>query len=167
MQHEHLIAATFAGADAAAQAEAAAQGLAHLVPNMLAHNVALMVRDATGKLMIHETAEARDSSQTSTVGAVSGWLLGFANTLVGGPLGMAEGGPLGMAAGQEMAAERDVGFSDAFLQDLGETLRRGEAALLAVAPADEAQAAVALLQQHGATANAQVVTEELRARLGV
>jgi len=167
MQHEHLIAATFAGTDAAAHAETAAQELAQSVPNMLAHNVALMVRNAAGELMIHETAEARDSSQTMTVGAVSGWLLGFANTLVGGPLGPAEGGPLGMATGQEVATEHDVGFSDAFLHELGQTLRRGEAALLAIAPAAEAQAAVALLQRRGATANAQVLTPELQAKLGV
>ncbi|MBC8160227.1 MAG: DUF1269 domain-containing protein, partial [Roseiflexaceae bacterium] len=145
MQHEQLIACTWSGADSAARAQAAAQALPQRIPDLVDENIALLTRDATGALAIHETAEAQDAAQVPTVGAVSGWLLGFANTLVGGPLGPAQGGPIGMALGQEQAAEHDTGFSDAFLRELGQTLHRGEAAVLAVVSAEHAQVALALL----------------------
>ena len=152
-----LVAATFDGADALRSATAAADTLRHQFSHIRNHNVALLDRAANGELRIQESAEAEEIGRDTTIGTVLGWLGGFANALVGGPLGPAEGAPLGQALGQETSAERDTGFADTFLHELGATLATGQAAVLAATPADEAEAILAVLRSHGGTAKQRVL----------
>ncbi|MBC8161451.1 MAG: hypothetical protein H7Z42_09565, partial [Roseiflexaceae bacterium] len=49
----------------------------------------------------------------------------------------------------------------------GQTLHRGEAAVLAVVSAEHAQVALALLAEYNGSARAQALTPEMRARLGI
>lgn len=154
MSHTKLIAGVFSGAQAEASAAAAASAIRQHVGQVHAQNVALLTRDASGALQIDESAERDEIRRDTTAGAVLGWLVGFANTLAGGPLGPAEGGPLGQAMGQQISAGRDVGFAQAFLRQLGATLAQGDAALLAAIPAREAEATLELLAQHQAVAHA-------------
>lgn len=154
MADYQLVASTFEGAGAIDSAEAAAREILQQFEHLKDHNVAVLERQQDGELQIRETVEAREVNRDLTAGTVLGWLLGFANTLVGGPLGPAQGAPIGGALGQEASAGRDTGFPDEFLQELGETLRRGDAALLAAVPVADGDALLNLLRQHGGTAKA-------------
>ena len=148
-----IVAATFEGSDAAQTAQAAAQAVASQFQHIRNHNVALLVRAANGELQIRESAEAQEIGRDTTIGTVLGWLAGFTNTLVGGPLGPAEGAPLGGALGRETSADSDTGFANDFLHELGATLAAGQAAVLAAVPADEAAAMSELLRSHGGNAS--------------
>lgn len=154
MADYQLVASTFEGANAIDSAETAAREILQRFEHLKDHNVAVLERQQNGELQIRETAEAREVSRDVTAGTVLGWLLGFANTLVGGPLGPAQGAPIGGALGQEASADRDTGFPNAFLQELGETLHRGDAAVLAAVPMADSAALIDLLRQHGGTAKA-------------
>lgn len=153
MTQYQLVAATFDGATALQTARAAADTLSTQFAHIRNHNVALLNRASDGELRIHESVEAHEVGRDTTIGTVLGWLAGFTNTLVGGPLGPAEGAPIGMALGRETSDDRDTGFADAFLQELGATLATGEAAVLVAVPEAEAEAAVAALQRHGGNAS--------------
>lgn len=152
MADYQLIASTFEGTDAIAHAETAAREILQRFEHLKDHNVAVLERQQDGELRIRETAEAREATRDQTAGTVLGWLLGFANALVGAPLNPGQGATIGGALGQEAGVDRDVGFPDSFLQELAETLHRGDAALLAAVPETDSNALLELLGQQGGTA---------------
>ncbi|MBO0732217.1 MAG: DUF1269 domain-containing protein, partial [Acidimicrobiaceae bacterium] len=90
-------------------------------------------------------------------GAVIGGVLGGLTGLVFGPIGMAAVG--GAAIGGMVARLRDSGFKDERLRQLGENLRPGSSAILAVIEHVWVIEFEAELQKAGA----EVVTEELGA----
>lgn len=152
MADYQLIASTFEGAGAIASAEAAARAIVQRFEHLKDQNVAVLERQQDGELRVRETAEAREATRDQTAGTVLGWLLGFANALVGAPSNPIQGATIGEAVGQETGVSSDVGFPDDFLQQLGETLGRGDAALLAAVPHEDSAALVELLSNHGGTA---------------
>jgi uncharacterized membrane protein len=82
---------------------------------------------------------------------VLGWLLGAANTLVGAPLGVAPGVEAGAAFGNEAAAQRDVGFPDETLRQLGEQLHAGSSALVTLIDPKHSATVVTELEKLGGT----------------
>ena len=143
MADYQLVASTFEGANAFDAAETAAREILERFEHLRDHNVAVLERQQDGELRIRETAEAREASRDKTAGTVLGWLLGFANALVGAPLNPGQGATIGGA-----------GFPNSILEQLGQTLERGDAALLAAVPATDSAALLELLRQHGGTARA-------------
>ena len=165
MAHDQLIICTFASANAVAEAEQALGLLEHSVTALRNHNIALLHRTADGGVEIRETAERSAASRDTVVGAVAGWLLGFANALVGGPLGPAQGGPIGQALGGQAAADSDSGFADPFLREIGASLQQGASALVLVTHADDAPAITAALAPLGGIVIERELTPELQAQL--
>lgn len=165
MAHDQLIICTFASANAVAEAEQALGLLEHNVAVLRNHNIALLHRTANGEVEIRETAERSAANRDTVVGAVAGWLLGFANALVGGPLGPAQGGPIGQALGQQTAADSDSGFADPFLHEIGASLQQGASALVLVAHADDAPTITAALAPLGGLVVERELTPELQAQL--
>ena len=88
-------------------------------------DAAIIAKEEGGKVRIQET---RDT--TTVQGAVQGsWWGLLGGLLVGGPVGLA-GIAIGAAAGGIFAKMRDIGIQDEQMQQLGEELAEGEAALL-------------------------------------
>lgn len=166
MAHYQLVACTFEGPDAETTAATLARDIAEHFPHLHEHNVARLFRAEDGELRIHETAEARESVRGQAAGTVAGWLLGFANAVLGGPLGPAQAAPIGGAVGMEAGVEHDAGFSNTFLHSLGETLDKGDAALLAVAREDEATQIVELLRARGGQASVRELTPKVLGHSG-
>ena len=165
MAHYELITCTFTGNDAQTRAEAAAQHVAQQFPHLKDTNVAQLYHAEDGAVLIHETAEVREQTRGTAAGMVAGWLLGFANALVGTGLGPAQGAPLGAAVAQEAMGGHDSGFSDVFLHELGEALRRGEAAVLVMSRHDDTGAVNAALSTMGGTVSTRAITPDLLALL--
>ena len=87
-------------------------------------DAAIIAKDG-GKLRIQETQDTRPAQ-----GAASGgWLGMLAGLFVGGPALLA-GAAIGAAAGGIFAKLRDIGIKDEEMQQLGEELGDGDAALL-------------------------------------
>ena len=88
-------------------------------------DAAIIAKEEGGRIRIQETRDTRPSQ-----GAASGgWLGMLAGLLLGGPALLA-GAALGAAAGGIFAKLRDIGIKDDQMQQLGDELAEGHAALL-------------------------------------
>jgi uncharacterized membrane protein len=86
---------------------------------------------------------------------------------VGAPLGVAPGVASGAAMGNEAAAQRDVGFPDEILRQLGEQLLAGSSALITLVDPDHSATVVAELEQLGGTImQGQLPAETVAALMG-
>jgi uncharacterized membrane protein len=146
-----LIICTFDGDAQAETARAAIQALDEQLDTLKLGNIAILRKGADGKVTFWETEELHEYSRDSTFGIVLGWLLGAANTLVGAPLGIAPGVESGAALGNEVAAQRDVGFPDQALRQLGEQLHAGSSALITLVDPEHGPTVVAELEKLGGT----------------
>jgi uncharacterized membrane protein len=88
-------------------------------------DAAVLVKDADGKLRIKETGDMGGGK-----GAVIGGVVGGVIGLLAGPVGWAALG--GAVIGGLAAKMRDGGFSDARLKQIGESLKPGSSAIIAV-----------------------------------
>jgi uncharacterized membrane protein len=146
-----LVAAAFRdpnGADQVLQAlkDAQSAGLVKI------DNVAVLTKDGEGNLHIKEPSDWGGGK-----GAIVGGVTGAAVGLLAGPVGWAAG--LGALIGGLAAKARDSGFPDGRLRTLGESLRPGTSALVAVVE----HRWVATLEKELAEAGAQTLTEEIGA----
>jgi uncharacterized membrane protein len=115
-------------------------------------NVAVLTRDADGKLDIKEPSDWGGGR-----GAVVGGVTGAAIGLLAGPVGWAIG--LGALVGGLASKLRDSGFSDDRLRKLGESLKPGTSALVAVVE----HRWVATLEKQLAEEGANTLTEQIGA----
>ena len=116
-------------------------------------NAAVLHKDAKGKLHIKETADM-GGKQGATLGGVAGAAIG----VIAGPALLVPAA-VGALIGGLTAKLRDSGFSDARLQALGDGLKPGSSAIVAVVEhtwVDQVKAALA-------EAEADVFTESLSA----
>jgi uncharacterized membrane protein len=88
-------------------------------------DAAVLVKDADGKLRIKETADMGGGK-----GAVIGGVVGGVIGLLAGPVGWVALG--GAVIGGLVAKMHDGGFSDARLKQIGESLKPGSSAIIAV-----------------------------------
>ena len=146
-----LIICTFDGDTKADEARAAIQALDQQFDTVKLGNIAILRKDADGKVTFSETEELREYTRDTTFGMVLGWLLGAANTLVGAPLGTAAGITSGAALGTEAAAVRDVGFPDEALRQLGQQLHAGSSALVTLVQPEHSAPVLAELEKLGGT----------------
>jgi uncharacterized membrane protein len=149
--HTQLIVCTFDGDAKADAARAAIQTLDEQIGTLKLGNIAILRKGADGNVAFWESDEQREYRRDSTFGIVLGWLLGAANTLVGAPLGVGPGVAAGAALGNEAAAQRDVGFPDQSLRQLGEQLHAGSSALITLVDPEHSATVMAELEQLGGT----------------
>jgi uncharacterized membrane protein len=92
---------------------------------MTLEDAAIILKDESGRLHIHETRDMRPAQ-----GARSGsWVGILAGLFIGGPA-LLVGAALGAAAGGIFAKLRDIGIQDEQMQQLAEALDGGDSALL-------------------------------------
>jgi uncharacterized membrane protein len=116
-------------------------------------NAAVLIKDDKGKLHIRETADI-GGKKGATLGGVAGAVIG----LIAGPVLLVPAA-VGALVGGLTAKLRDSGFSDIRLQALGEGLKPGSSAIVAVVEHTwEAQVKDALAQ-----ATADVLTASISA----
>jgi uncharacterized membrane protein len=162
-----LIICTFDGDAKADAATATIQALDERLGTLRLGNIAILRKGADGNVTFWETEEQREYKRDGTFGIVLGWLLGAANTLVGAPLGVAPGVEAGAAFGMEAAAQRDVGFPDQTLRELGEQLHAGSSALVTLVDPDHSAIVVAELEKLGGTiSQGQLPPETIAALMG-
>ena len=149
--HTQLIICTFDGDAKADAAGAAIRAIDERLGTLKLGNIAILRKGADGGVTFSETEQLHEYSRDSTFGIVLGWLLGAANTLVGAPLGVAPGVESGAALGTEAAAQRDVGFPDEALRQLGEQLHAGSSALVTLVDPDHGATVLAELEKLGGT----------------
>src|SRR5829696_6413619 len=167
MAHTQLIICTFDGDAKADAARAAIQALDEQLGALRLGNIAILRKGADGSVTFSETEQLHEYSRDSTFGIVLGWLLGAANTLVGAPLGVAPGVESGAALGAEAAAQRDVGFPDQSLRQLGELLHAGSSALVTLVDPDHSATVMAELEKLGGTImQGQLPPETIAALMG-
>lgn len=136
-----ILAASFSNPDGATRASAAVTGA---YPEKVANTAVLWVKaDGTPKFF-----ESKDW------GAGRGAIVGGAIGLIGGPLGVLAGSGLGVLA----TKLRDVGFNNAQLERLGETLGQNDSAVVFEIASDAVAAASALLATLSAR---QIVVEPI------
>jgi len=151
MAHTQLIVCTFDGDAKADAARAAILALDEQIDTLKLGNIAILRKGTDGNVTFWETDELREYRRDSTFGIVLGWLLGAANTLVGAPLGVAPGVESGAAFGTQAAAQRDVGFPDQTLRQLGQQLHAGSSALVTLVDPQHSATVVAELEKLGGT----------------
>ncbi|MFG6493701.1 DUF1269 domain-containing protein [Microbacterium sp. P03] len=138
-----ILAASFDTSDGSTRAASAVLGA---YPGRIANTAVLHVKaDGTPHFV-----ESKDW------GPGRGALLGGAIGLIGGPLGVLAGGGIGVLASKL----RDMGFKDAQLKTLGESLSQNESAVIFEIATESTAAAQALLATLGAR---QIVTEPVGA----
>lgn len=111
-----------------------------------AHDIALssaavIRRDASGKVLIHETRDF-NAKQGAVAGALAGGLIGMlrGNTLAGAALGA--------AAGFGASKVVDLGLPDDFLKQVGEQLTPGSSAIVAIVTFENVAQAMQVLDQY-------------------
>jgi uncharacterized membrane protein len=167
MAHTQLIVCTFDGDANADAARAAIQAIDERTQTLKLGNIAILRKGADGKITFSETEELHEYRRDINFGIVLGWLLGAANTLVGAPLGVAPGVESGAALGTEAAAQRDVGFPDPALRQLGEQLHAGSSALVTLVDPEHGAAVVTELEKLGGTImQGQLPPETVAALMG-
>ena len=149
--HTQLIVCTFDGDAQADTARAAIQALDAQLDTIKLGNIAVLRKDARSVISFWETNELREYQRNIRFGIVLGWLLGAANTLVGAPLGTAPGVESGAALGTEVAAQRDVGFPDDALRQIGQQLHAGSSALVTLVEPEQSPIVIAELEKLGGT----------------
>jgi uncharacterized membrane protein len=121
-------------------------------------DIALLVRDEHDKLRISESAD-KGFGRGAMIGGVAGAAVG----ILAGPIGWATLG--GAAVGGLAASLRDSGFPDDDLRAIGEKIRPGAAAVVAVADQTWLDNVERVLEQHGATVTKQEIAAELAEQL--
>lgn len=116
-------------------------------------DAAVLRRDEHNKLHISETGDMRGGK-----GAVIGGVIGAAVGLIAGPAALVTGAA-GAAIGGLAAKLRDSGFPDERLREIGESLKPGTSALVAVIE----HTWVAQVEQDLREFGAQVLTEAVKA----
>jgi uncharacterized membrane protein len=135
----------------AAQAQAAAQTLFANDTTLQAANVGIVSRGPDGQIDFSETAEERELRRFSTLGRVTGWLLGFASALVGAPVMISQSSTAGDLVAAEAAMRHDAGFPDEALRQVGEHLHAGSAAVVILTHQETSAPIRAALEQLGGT----------------
>jgi len=116
-------------------------------------DAAVIRRDDEDKLHIKETGDP-GGGKGAGVGAVLGGIIG----LLGGPPGVIVGGAAGALVGGLTARAVDSGFSDERLKEIGEALKPGTSAIVAVIE----HRWVGEIEQQLAEYGADVLTEALK-----
>jgi len=117
-------------------------------------DAAVIRRDEKNKLHLKETADVGGSK-----GALAGGVLGAVLGLLGGPAGLLVGAAAGAITGGVAGKAIDAGIPDERLKEIGEALKPGTSAIVAIIE----HRWVAEIENQLAAAGAQVVTEALKA----
>jgi uncharacterized membrane protein len=156
---EEMVVIAFPGEQRAAEVLTSLRQLnhEHLVD---LHKAALLTRDANGAIGIHETNDF-----TSKQGLIGG-------ALAGGLVGLFTKGStvtdalLGAGAGYLAGKVVDLGFPDAWLKEVAQTLRPGSSAIVAALQFAHVDQAVQTLSQfHGGTIIRQTLPADVAAKL--
>ncbi len=131
-----IIAATFAGQDAAGKGLASVAGA---LAGALKQG-AVVTKTDNGEIKFVETKDMGTKQ-----GAVTGGVIGAAVGILAGPVGIIGGGAIGAGIGGLAAKLRDSGFPDTQLKGLGEDLTPGASAIVALVDDDAVEKAQALL----------------------
>lgn len=121
-------------------------------------NAAVITRDASGKVAIHETHDF-DAKQGAVAGAVAGGLLGL---LRGNAV---EGALLGAGAGFVGSKVIDLGFKDDYLKELSASLTPDSSAIVAVVTFEHADQAIAELNIHGGRILRETLPDDVAQKL--
>lgn len=117
-------------------------------------DAAVIRRDEKNKLYLKETADVSGGK-----GALVGGVLGAVLGLLGGPAGLLVGAAAGAITGGVAGKAIDAGIPDERLKEIGEALKPGTSAIVAIIE----HRWVAEIENQLAEAGAQVVTEALKA----
>jgi len=148
-----LIVAAFNDEKAADQAlEALRQAKKEKLIGIL--DAAVIRRDEKNKLHLKETADVGGGK-----GALAGGMVGAVLGLIAGPAGLLVGAAAGALTGGVAGKAIDAGIPDARLKEIGEALKPGTSAIVAIIE----HRWVAEIQNELAAAGAQVMTEALKA----
>ena len=157
--NEELVVIAFPGEQRATEVLTSLQRLnhEHLVD---LHKAAILTRDANGTIGIHETNDF-----TSKQGLIGG-------ALAGGLLGLFTKGStitdalVGAGAGYLAGKVIDLGFPDAWLKEVAQTLQPGSSAIVAALQFEHVdQALQSLSQFHGGTIIRQTLPADVAAKL--
>jgi uncharacterized membrane protein len=121
---------------------------------------AVVRRDAGGKLHISERGDLSTGG-----GAASGAAIGAVIGLFGGPIGALVGGAAGAAIGGLAAKLIDSGIPDDRLKQIGEALKPGTSAIVAMIEHSWVEEAQVELQRAGGDTLAAAVTEDIKNQL--
>ena len=148
-----LIVAAFNDEKAADQAlEALRQAKKEKLIGIL--DAAVIRRDEKNKLHLKETADVGGGK-----GALAGGMVGAVLGLIAGPAGLLVGAAAGAITGGVAGKAIDAGIPDERLKEIGEALKPGTSAIVAIIE----HRWVAEIENQLAEAGAQVVTEALKA----
>lgn len=123
-------------------------------------NAAAISKNHDGRTSVKEDQDL-SAGRGSMFGALVGALVG----LLGGPAGMVVGAAAGAATGGLLAAKTDLGFEDAFLNDLKSAIQPGSSALLLLVEERWSDRVARLLEDSDARLFRHAVRKEVVERL--
>jgi uncharacterized membrane protein len=133
------------------QAQAAVQALLANHTTLQMANIGIVNKGPAGQIDFWETAEERELRHLSTLGRVTGWLLGLAGAVVGTPFTIWQSATAGDLVATELAFWHDAGFPDAALRHLAKHLHAGSAAVVVLARLESSRSIMAMLEESGGT----------------
>lgn len=148
-----------------ARAQAAVEALQARPTALQPVDIGIVVKSADGEVDFLEAAEERELRRASTFGRVTGWLLGLAGAIVGAPFSIWQSTASGDLVAGDAALQHDAGFPDDALRALGERLRAGSAAVVALARDEDAVAVTAALERFGGTPRQGTLPADVEAAL--
>lgn len=159
-----LIICTFDAADRAEEVKDVIQKLDTQLDTIKLGNIAVVQKSPDGQISFREAGDIRNTL-SEIAGVVAGGMAWLAYAIAGG-VAPAAGHMAGLDAENAVAARlRDHGFSDEALHEVGERLRAGASALIALVRSAEEPVVVAELERLGGHIQAHGIAPELAAEL--
>ena len=133
------------------QAQAAVEAMLANHSMLPTADIGIVSKDPDGQIKFWETSEERELHDLSTLGRVTGWLIGLASVVVGAPFTIWQSATAGDLVATDVALGHDAGFPDQALRHLAEHLDAGSAAVVVLTPRELSRPIIATLEQSGGT----------------
>jgi uncharacterized membrane protein len=149
----------------AARAQAAVQALSANHTMLQAANIGIVSKDPDGHIDFLETTEERELRHLSTLGRLTGWLLGLVGAVEGAPFTIWQSATAGDLVDAEVAIRHGAGFPDQALRHLGKHLHAGGAVVVILTRREASGPVMAALEQCGGTVYQGALPPEVEAEL--
>ena len=148
-----------------AQAQSVESTLLKQYTTLQPRQIGIVSKGADGRISFLDDTEDQELRQLSTIGRVTGWILGVAGAIVGAPLTIWQSANTVDMAASDLAIQHDAGLSDEALRHVGEHLQAGNTAVVILAPESERAAITATLESLGGTIYQGELPAEIEAEL--
>jgi uncharacterized membrane protein len=147
-----------------AQAQSAEAMLLKQHTSLQSGQIGIVSKGEQDQISFVDDTEEQELRWLSTIGRVTGWIVGVAGAVVGAPMSVWQSSNAADLAASDLALQHDTGLSDDALRHVGEHLQAGSTAIVVLTRQEEATI-TATLESLGGTIYQGTLPAEIEAEL--